>query len=190
MKSSPITYALLAANAGVYLLEMAYGNSMIAAFALWPLGHGFQFWQPLTSAFLHAGLGHLATNMFGLWMFGRDVERTLGARRFITLYGASLITAAIAQLVVTNLMPDPRPSLGASGALFGVLAAFAMLYPDRRVVLLIPPIPMKARTFVFAYAAFELYAGVTGTFAGVAHFAHLGGLVGGVLCVRYWLRAR
>ena len=186
--AAALTYGLLAANVAVFALESVYGDAVITAFALWPLGHGFQPWQPGTSAFLHAGIAHLATNMFGLWMFGRDVERTLGTRRFATLYLASLVTAAIAQLAVSGLMAEARPSLGASGALFGVLAAFAMLFPTRRVVLLFPPIPMKARTFMLAYAAFELYAGVTGTFAGVAHFAHLGGLVGGVLCVRYWLQ--
>jgi membrane associated rhomboid family serine protease len=150
-------------------------------FALWPLNHGFEPWQILSSAFLHGGLLHLATNMYGLWLFGSDVERTTGSRRFAILYFASVVSAALLQLTVTALMSERVPTLGASGGIFGVLVAFAMLFPDRRIILIFPPLILKARTFVLLYAGIELFSGLSGFEAGVAHFAHIGGLIGGYL---------
>ena len=186
---APATRALLFLNIVAFGVETALGDPVIEWFALWPWGQGFEPWQMVTSAFLHANLLHLGANMFGLWMFGRDVERLLGSSRFVQLYGASLITAAVAQVFVTAGLGQAVPTLGASGAVFGILVAFAMLFPNRIVVLLFPPIPMHARTFIICYALFELYAGVAGTDAGVAHFAHLGGLAGGFACMRWWRRA-
>jgi membrane associated rhomboid family serine protease len=185
---TPLTYGLLLANCAAFVLETQLGESFLTPLVLWPIGADFRWWQPFTSAFLHGGLAHLATNMFGLWMFGRPVERALGSPRFLILYMASMATAAVAQLLVTSLLPDKVPTLGASGALFGVLAAFAMLYPNRTVMLLFPPIPMPARVFVFLYALVELFSGITGAMPGIAHFAHLGGLVGGLLLLRHWRR--
>lgn len=183
-----ITYALLAANLAVYGLEALLGDPFVTAFALWPLGFGFRPWQILTGAFLHAGLSHLGANMFGLWMFGRQVERALGGTRFTVLYFASAVAASLTQLAVTAWAAQRDPTLGASGAIFGILAAFALLFPRRVIVLLIPPIPLPAPLFVLLYALFELYAGVSGAEAGVAHFAHLGGLAGGIAVVRHWQR--
>ena len=186
LAAMPATRALLIANVALFGLELALGDRFLAPLVLWPLGHGFAPWQLVTCGFLHANVAHLAANMFGLWMFGRDVERALGTPRFCVLYGASLLTASATQLIVTALMAEAVPTLGASGAVFGVLVAFAMLFPTRRVLLLLPPIPMSARTFVVVYAAIELYFGIAGTQAGVAHFAHLGGLLVGFACMRYW----
>jgi len=186
--NSPATYLLLALNIGIFLLQAGVSDRVIAPFALWPLGQGFEFWQLFTGAFLHASLAHLATNMFGLWMFGRDVETRLGTPRFAALYLIAVLSASLAQLAVTAMMGSRYPTVGASGGLFGVLAAFALLFPKRIIVLLIPPVPLPAPLFVFGYAAFELYAGVTGTQQGVAHFAHLGGLAGGLWAVRHWRR--
>jgi membrane associated rhomboid family serine protease len=185
---APVTRALLLLNGLIFVLETVAGEGLIKVFALWPLALGFQPWQLLSSAFLHAGIAHLAMNMFGLWMFGRDVERALGSPRFLQLYLLSALTASIAQLAVTAMLDQRVPTLGASGAVFGVLGAFALLYPNRIIVLLIPPIPLPSRVFVALYAAIELFAGVYGTEAGVAHFAHLGGLLGGLLLVRHWRR--
>jgi rhomboid family protein len=181
-----IAQVLIVANIVVFALEAMYGDAFIDRFALWPLGRGFAWWQIVTSAFLHADPTHLLVNMLGLWMFGRDVERALGSMRFVQLYFLSILTAAIAQLIVTALMQQNAPTLGASGALFGVLGAFAMLYPNRVIMLLIPPIPLPARIFVFLYALVELASGVFGTQAGVAHFAHLGGLAGGLWLLSRW----
>jgi len=184
--SSPVTYALIAINVAVFVLQLQARDALFTDFALWPLNDGFQPWQIVTSAFLHGGEFHLLANMLGLWMFGRDVEWVMGSGYFGLAYGASVLTASAAQLVVVSMGPDPVPTVGASGGLFGVLAAFAWLFPRRKIVPLIPPIPMPAPVFVALYAAFELYAGVTGTISGVAHFAHLGGLVGGLIVTAQW----
>jgi membrane associated rhomboid family serine protease len=188
MRSENVTYIIMAVCIAIFGLQMQAADGLLRSFALWPLGEGFQFWQIVTSAFLHGGVFHLAVNMFGIWMFGRDIESALGPIRFIQLYAASVLAAAFAQLVVTAF-GDPVPTVGASGGLFGLLVAYAMLFPNRQIMLLFPPIPMRAPVFVALYAAFELYAGMSGTLSGVAHFAHLGGLAGAFVLLRYW-RAR
>lgn len=181
-----VTAGLLAAIALVFMLELQFGTVFLRQFALWPLGHGFAPWQLFSSGFLHADLFHLAMNMFGLWIFGRDIERVLGGIRFLQLYGASLLTGSLTQLVVVSALGTQAPTLGASGAVFGLLGAFALLFPRRRMLFLLLPVPIPARLFVLLYALFELGSGVTGSFSGIAHFAHLGGLVGGLLLLRVW----
>lgn len=193
----PVIRRLVAANAVLYLLQ-AFAPALVAKFALWPLGDfnapgmgrvGFLPWQLITYAFLHVGLLHLALNMFGLYMFGSEVERAAGGRRFAALYFASVLAAGITQLIVVSVPPvAPYPTLGASGGVFGVLLAFAVLYPRATVRLVIPPVPMPAWLFVTLYAVVELVLGVTGTAAGVAHFAHLGGMAGAWLVLRGWRR--
>jgi membrane associated rhomboid family serine protease len=113
-----------------------------------------------------------------------------GSKRLLVFYFASVIVAALTQLLVAAWSGSPNPTVGASGGLFGLLVGFAMLFPHRRIVPLIPPIPMPAWLFAILFAALELYLGVTGTQSGVAHFAHLGGMVGGFLVMRYWMAAR
>lgn len=186
----PVTRALIIANVLIYFLEGVVGNFLIGNFALWPFGPRFMPWQILSYAFLHAGLLHLAFNMFAVYMFGADLERVWGARRFLTYYVICAISAALMQLIVTSASSGYYPTLGASGAVFGLLLGFARYFPNRQLMLLFPPIPMKARTFVILYGLIELVLGVTGTQAGVAHFAHLGGLVGGFLVLRYWKQWR
>lgn len=178
----PMTRALLVANVAVFFLLPMLGPGFVENFALWPLGSGlFMPWQLLSYGFLHGGLTHLAFNMFGLWMFGAELERVWGARRFATFFFVSVLVAALVQLLVTN-----APTVGASGGLFGLLVGFAMVFPTRKVTPLIPPIPMPAPVFVALYGLIELTLGVTGSASGVAHFAHLGGLLGGWLTIRYW----
>jgi len=183
--SAPLSYLLLAANIIVFGLETQFSDAVIKPFALWPLGAGFEPWQLFSYAFLHGSLGHLAANMFGLWMFGRDVEGELGSVKFLQLYITSLLAAAVTQLSFAALTGVHQPTLGASGAIFGILAAFALLFPRRVIILLIPPIPLPAPLFVALYALFELYSGVSGFQAGVAHFAHLGGLAGGLWAISH-----
>ncbi|HEY8553109.1 MAG TPA: rhomboid family intramembrane serine protease, partial [Burkholderiales bacterium] len=113
-------------------------------------------------------------------------ERVWGQRRYLTYYFVCVVTAAVAQLGVTWLSGSFYPTVGASGGVFGLLLAFGMMFPRRVVVLLIPPIPMPAWLFVTLYGVIELYLGITGTASGVAHFAHLGGMVGGYLMIQYW----
>ena len=183
----PLTQTLLVANIGVFLLQMLLGGSIIEGFALWPLSSGmFMPWQVASYAFLHGSLTHLAFNMFGLWMFGGELERVWGSRRLGVFYAASVGTAALAQLLVTYAAGSTAPTVGASGGLFGLLMGFAMVFPHRKVTPLIPPIPMPAWLFVTLYGVVELTMGVTGSASGVAHFAHLGGLLGGWLVIRYW----
>jgi membrane associated rhomboid family serine protease len=184
---APLTVGLVVANVLAFLAQQALGDDAIASLALWPLASGeFMPWQVGTYAFLHAGLMHLAFNMYGLWMFGSELERFWGARRLAVCYAVSVLTAAAAQLAVSALLGSDAPTIGASGGLFGLLVGFAMLFPQRRIMLLIPPIPMPAWVFVTLYGLVELTLGVTGSGAGVAHFAHLGGLLGGWLVIRYW----
>ncbi|MEO8134535.1 MAG: rhomboid family intramembrane serine protease [Betaproteobacteria bacterium] len=186
----PVTQTLILINVAAFLIDSLTGNMLSRQMALWPLGSNFMPWQIITYAFLHGNLTHLLFNMFGVYMFGADVERVWGTRRFLIFYMVCAIAAAIAQLIVTSLTGSVYPTVGASGALFGLLLAFAMLFPDRVVVPLFPPIPMRAPIFVAIYGGLELFLGVTGTQAGVAHFAHLGGMAGGYLLLRYWRGAR
>jgi membrane associated rhomboid family serine protease len=194
----PFTAALIALNIGAFLLSVALPR-LAVGLALWPIGGewvflpkaGFAPWQVVTYAFLHGSLLHLAFNMFGLYMFGGALEQALGARRFIVYYFACVIAAAITQLVVLQLAGTFVPTVGASGGVFGLVLGYAMFFPHHRIMLLIPPIPMSARTFAIAYALVELALGVFGSQEGIAHFAHLGGMAGGWLLLRHWgLRAR
>ncbi len=183
----PVTRALLLINAAAFCIGLFIGPWFTRVFGLWPLASDlFLPWQVVTYAFLHAGLGHLFFNMLGLWMFGSELEQTWGRQRFIRFYAASVLTAAAAQLLVTWLLGSMYPTVGASGGLFGLLLAYGMTFPNRTIVPLIPPIPMKAKVFVAIYGGLELLMGVTGTASGVAHFAHLGGMLGGFLMLRYW----
>jgi membrane associated rhomboid family serine protease len=173
-----------------YFFEQNASEATIAGLALWPLHEGFKPWQLITYAFLHANASHLLFNMLGLWMFGRDLEYALGKRTIFILYFASVLTAGIAQLLVSTLLGNSAPTIGASGGVFGVLLAYGLCFPTRTVVPLIPPIPMPAWLFVTLYGALELILGVTGSEAGVAHFAHLGGMVGGYLVLTSRFRRR
>ena len=182
----PITQALLLINVALYAADLLLGHGLTALFALWPLDSGrFMPWQLVSYGFLHGSFGHLFFNMLGLWMFGAELERIWGGKRYLQFYMASVLTAALTQLLV-GLFTGGAPTVGASGGLFGLLLAFGMMFPNRTIVPLIPPIPMKAKTFVMVFGGLELLFGVTGTASGVAHFAHLGGMLGGFLMIRYW----
>ena len=184
----PATQALLISNVAIYLLQ-ASGMASLGEFALWPPGEfGSQFepWQLVTYAFLHGSLTHIAFNMLGLYMFGSEIERLFGSRFYAAYYFGCVVSAALFHLVVNGWMGmAPSPMLGASGGVYGLLLAFAVYFPHRRILLLIPPIPLPARVFVFGFAALELFLGITQTAAGVAHFAHLGGMLGGWLMIQY-----
>jgi len=187
MKMPPVTLGLVAANVVLFLVTSAGGGD---ALALWPLGAGFMPWQLVTYAFLHASVTHVAFNMIGLWSFGSDLERVWGPRRFLAYYATCVVTAGLTQLVFAAVTGLNYPTVGASGGVFGLLLAYAMLFPHRKVLLLIPPIPMPAPVFAVVYGAIELFLGVTGTQEGVAHFAHLGGMLGGFLLLTAWRRRR
>ena len=190
--------SLIAANVVMYLVQYFARGSLDDLLALWPLTPidgkvYFHLWQIVTYAFLHDthSIYHLLFNMLGLWMFGAEIERYLGPGRLLACYFASVVTAALTQLFVPELLgAPPSPTIGASGGVFGLLLAYALLFPHRKVVPLIPPIPMPAWVFATIYAALELVLGVTGTLSGIAHFAHLGGMIGSALVMMQWRLAR
>jgi len=187
-----IVRQLIFANVAVFFLQEFSRDGLMRHFALWPWGKhyvagggfvGFEPWQLVSYSFLHGGVAHIAFNMYGLYVFGGMVERVLGARRFVWLYFASVLTAGLVQLFVVSSMREQgiAPTVGASGGVFGVMLAFAMLFPHSRLMLLFPPIPLKAWVLVAGYAAIELTSGVMSSNTGVAHFAHLGGMLGAAL---------
>jgi membrane associated rhomboid family serine protease len=183
----PITQALLLINVATFCIDIFAGPWFTQLLALWPIGSGlFLPWQVVTYSFLHGSISHLFFNMLGLWMFGSELERLWGPKRYLQFYAASVLTAALTQLLVAGMSGAIYPTLGASGGIFGLLLAFGMMFPNRTIMPLFPPIPMKAKVFVAIYGGLELLFGVTGTMQGVAHFAHLGGMLGGFLMIRYW----
>jgi len=173
-----------------FLITSGADERLIANLALWPFNTNFMPWQVFTYAFLHGNLMHLAFNMYGLWLFGTEMESLMGRRTFLYLYFASILSAAAMQLLVTSLTGGIYPTIGASGGVFGLLLAYGVSFPNRKLMLLFPPIPMPAWVFVTLYAVIELTLGVTGAQEGVAHFAHLGGMIGGYMVMRNWSRGR
>ena len=197
----PVTRTLLLVNVGVFLSQYAIGGVLFYYFALWPpspagdfglAGVGaFHVWQLVTYAFLHANGWHLLFNMLALSMFGSEIERVWGEPRYTIYYFACVVGAALAQLTVVTLEGgSPDPTIGASGGVLGLLLAFGMMFPRRMILLIFPPIPMPAWLFVTLYGIVELVLGVTGTQAGVAHFAHLGGMATGFALIQYWRHTR
>ncbi len=192
---TPVNKALILVNVVVYGLQYFLGPLVQYYFALWPPqieklgGPPFHVWQLLTYGFLHDpnSIWHLFFNMFALFMFGSDIERIFGPRRFLIYYLTSVVGAAAMHLIVVSYANlPPGPVVGASGGVFGILLAFGMAFPMRKLILIPIPIPMPAWLFVTLYGIMELVLGVTQTSQGVAHFAHLGGMATGFVMIRYW----
>ena len=183
----PVTKTIILVNVGVFVLQMIAWDLMLGLFALWPPASGmFHVWQLITYAFLHGNLAHIFLNMFALFMFGRGLEMYWGGRRFLVYYFVCVLSAAVTQLLVESASGGTEPVLGASGGVFGLLLAFAWYFPRQKLIVLPIPIPVPAWLFVTIYAAIELFSGLTRTQQSVAHFAHLGGMLGGALCILYW----
>lgn len=196
----PFIKTLLILNGGAFIVTMGLPQ-LLLWFALWPIGTppeanlggqvidlpGFWLWQLVTYGFLHGGLAHLLFNMFTLWMFGSPLENLWGSRAFAQYFMVCVIGAGLVQLVVVSLSTTSGvyPTVGASGGVFGILLAFGMFFPNRWVMLLFPPIPMKAKYLVIIFGGLELFFGISGTQSGVAHFAHLGGMAFGFALI--WL---
>jgi membrane associated rhomboid family serine protease len=187
------TRSLLLINVAVFALQYFSDDGLLRYFALWPIGSealgapGFEPWQLITYSFLHDTTTptHLLFNMLALVMFGGDVERVWGRNRFLTYYFTCVLSAGLTQLLATLWTASFTPTIGASGGVFGLLLAFGLMFPRRTIMLIFPPIPMPAWLFVTMYGVLELVLGVTGAEASVAHFAHLGGMLGGYLLIRY-----
>ncbi len=191
----PFIKFLLFANIAVFLvtglLGLRFGDVSleqvaIQYLALWPIDAGFAPWQLITYQYLHGGFGHILFNMFALWMFGMELENLWGSRRFAVYYTLAGISAGLVHMTVTMIMGGaPVPTVGASGSIMGVLLAFGMIFPDRPVMMFPIFFPIPARIFVLGYAALDLISGVSNAQDGVAHFAHLGGALGGFLLLKF-----
>lgn len=182
----PITKALMLLCTAMFCAQLLAGYWLEGIFALWPVASGnFMPWQLITYAFLHGDMAHLFFNMLGLWMFGSEIEMIWGRRRYLEYLAASALSGAVCQLLFAMVIGPTGPTIGASGALFGLLLAFGMMFPNRIIMPLFPPIPMKAKVFVAVFGGLELLFGLGGR-SGVAHFAHLGGMLGGWLMFRFW----
>lgn len=208
----PVTLNLIIVNVIVFIATLINQNFMVGTFALYFPGDPqyytnppmFRWWQIVTHMFMHGGIWHIFFNMYTLLVFGMVLERTLGSRKFLILYfvagfGAVALHLGVEYLQAQHLLAAGNlkaydeliltPTLGASGAVYGVLIGFAMLFPNAVLTLIFPPIPLKAKWWVLIFVAIELFTGVTGTAEGVAHFAHLGGMLSGFLLILYWKRS-
>jgi len=198
-----VVQALLILNGGMFLLELYSGGSqMIEVLALWPLdmfgsevsGQApphFQIWQLLSYSVLHGNVMHLLLNMYALWLFGSRMEQLWGTWNFALYYFVCVIGAGLVQLLVASLAAGEGgiyPTIGASGGVFGLLLAFGLTFPNEKLLLIFPPVVLRAKWFVLIYGLIELWFGITGTAAGVAHFAHLGGMLFGFILLWYWHR--
>ncbi len=197
LSTIPLTWLLIAASVIIYVLQKTgAGNQLIYWLALWSAATPeaylladypqFQPWQLITSGFLHASNMHLFFNMFALYMFGLPLEQFWGRKRFTTYYFTCLIGAGVIQLLVTWGSSPPVPTIGASGAVFGLLLAFGAMWPRQRIMLLIPPIPIQARWFVIIYGGLQLFLGIYDSGSSIAYFAHLGGMLFGAILLWQW----
>ena len=203
-----VTRNLLYLNVIMFVATLINRPFMIDTFSMaFPLASDFRWWQVVTHMFMHDGFMHIFFNMYTLVMFGMVVERALGTKKFIVFYlitgfGAVLLHTGVEFLQVQSLLKEysgigPQtiynsiPNvLGASGAVYGVLVAFAMLYPEARLTLIFPPITLDAKWWVLIFIGIELLTGISGTRMGIAHFAHLGGALFGWLTILYWRKTK
>ncbi len=187
----PMTMHLIIINVLVYLATKVSPQFMYQNFSLfYPTTPWFKVWQPLSYMFMHGGFWHIFFNMYSLYIFGKAVEQIIGRQRFTILYFAAGFAAAAAQLGVQALDPAIQgvPTVGASGCVYGVIVAFAMIFPEARLTLIFPPVTLSAKWMAIIFIGIELFTGVTGTQAGVAHFAHLGGALIGWLLIWWWYK--
>ena len=206
------TRSIIIINVLVMIMTSLSGDAMYERFALfYPTSPFFRIWQPVTHMFMHGGFWHLFFNMYTLYFFGRVLEERWGAKKFLIFYfvtglGAALVHTGVEWMQMNHWMSQVAagsiaaqakihalkmtPTVGASGAIYGVLMGFAMLYPDAVLSLIFPPVSMKAKWFVLIFAGLELILGISSTGGGIAHFAHLGGLIFGFILIMYWKKTR
>ena len=201
----PVTRNLIIVNVIIFIATLINENFMIGAFGLfYPSSQYFHWWQVVTHMFMHGGFWHIFFNMYTLFIFGVVVERIIGTRKFLLFYFVCGLGAAGLQIGAQYLEMQAyiasgtqsalqsiaalkaTPTVGASGAIYGVLIGYAMLFPESRMTLLFPPVTLSAKWMVVIFAAIELFTGVTGLVGGVAHFAHLGGMLIGWLLIKMW----
>ena len=204
----PVTKNLIIINVIIFVATLINEEFMISTFALfYPTSPFFHWWQVVTHMFMHGGFWHIFFNMYTLLIFGGVVERIIGSKKFLVFYficglGAVALHLGVEYLQMQSYMDGVAqgsatamqnieaikytPTVGASGAIYGVLMGYAMLFPESRMTLLFPPITLSAKWMVVAFAVIELLTGVTGLASGIAHFAHLGGMLIGWLMILWW----
>ena len=204
----PVTKNLIIINVIIFLATLINENFMIGTFALfYPTSQYFHWWQVITHMFMHGGFWHIFFNMYTLFIFGCVVERFIGTKKFLLFYficglGAVALHLGVEYLQMQSYMNGAAlgnatafqqieaikmtPTVGASGAIYGVLMGYAMLFPESKMTLLFPPVTLSAKWMVVVFAAIELLTGVTGWASGIAHFAHLGGMLIGWLMILWW----
>lgn len=203
----PVTRNLILVNVVVYVFTVINQEFMIGTFGLfYPTSRYYHWWQVVTHMFMHGGFWHIFFNMYTLFIFGVVVERIIGSKKFLLFYFICGLGAAALQMGTQYLEMQmflnsdsqsamqsivalkSTPTVGASGAIYGVLIGYAMLFPESRMTLIFPPVTLSAKWMVVIFAAIELFTGVFGIVDGVAHFAHLGGMLIGWLMIRWWRR--
>lgn len=204
----PVTKNIILINFFVYIFTELRPEFMYEYFSLfYPTSQYFHWWQPITHMFMHGGFWHIFFNMYTLFLFGAVLERTWGPRKFLLFYfvtglGAAGLHIGVQALQVAHLqaqlaagVPSAAaalghlysiPTVGASGAIYGLLVGYAMLFPDSRLTLLFPPVTLSAKWMVIIFIIIELTTGVFGRMTDIAHFAHLGGALFGWLMILYW----
>jgi membrane associated rhomboid family serine protease len=205
---TPIVKQLLIANVAIFVLSQLAQQFFYSNFAFFNpilpnseqlMNPNFKPWQVLTYMFMHGSVGHLFSNMFGLFIFGSTLESFMGSKKFLMYYiitgiGAAVLNSMLNTYEMSQLLSDSQPywrqamtpMVGASGAIFGILVAFGVLFPNVELMLLFFPVPIKAKYFVILYGLYELYAGTAGIQQGVAHFAHIGGLITGLVLLKFF----
>ena len=203
-----VTRNLIIINVIVYIATLINKEFMIATFAMfYPTSPYFRVWQIVTHMFMHGGFAHILFNMYTLWMFGSVLERMIGEKKFLIFYvvcglGAVALHTGVEYLQVQGFMRaiaegsttaaqsyaelKATPVVGASGAIYGVIIGYAMLFPESKLTLLFPPVTLSAKWMVIIFAGLELLFGITGSAVNIAHFAHLGGMLFGWLLITYW----
>jgi len=203
-----ITKNLITINIIIFIATLINKEYMTETFALfYPTSPFFHWWQPLTHMFMHGGFWHIFFNMYTLYIFGNVLERIIGEKKFLIFYfvcgfGAAALHMGVQYLELQGAMEQAAmgnsvamqtvamvkytPTVGASGAIYGVLLGYAMLFPDSKMTLLFPPVTLSAKWMVAIFAGIEFISGITGASVSVAHFAHLGGMLIGLLLILYW----
>ncbi len=203
-----VTKNLIIINVILFVATLINENFMVGTFALfYPTSRYFHWWQVVTHMFMHGGFWHIFFNMYTLLIFGSVVERYLGPKKFLLFYfvcglGAVALHFGVQYLQMQSYMEGAAlgnatalqqieaikltPTVGASGAIYGVLMGYAMLFPESKMTLLFPPVTLSAKWMVVIFAAIELVTGVSGLASGIAHFAHLGGMLIGWLMILAW----
>lgn len=203
-----ITKNLITINIIVFIATLINKEYMTDTFALfYPTSPMFHWWQPLTHMFMHGDFWHIFFNMYTLYIFGNAVERIIGEKKFLIFYfvcgfGAAALHMGVQYLELQHAMGEAAmgnsaalqsvamvkyvPTVGASGAIYGVLIGYAMLFPDSKMSLLFPPVTLSAKWMVAIFAGIEFISGITGASVTIAHFAHLGGMLIGFLLILYW----